>query len=319
MEHLRLIFWVFAISLMINVSFAKTLKRDVKALNEIKGLVGWRVVYTWVGDDPCGNGDLPRWSGVTCSRTVGNYSVVTKLEVFSMSIAGNFPMAVTNLLDLIVLDLHNNKLTGPIPPQIGKLKRLKSLNLRWNKLQHALPPEIGGLKSLTFLYLSFNNFKGKIPKELANLHELQYIHFQQNNLTDFIYTSYLGNDDLHVYRDAGNNHLVGSIIDLLRTEGCFPALRNLFLNNNYFTGGLPNKLANLTNLEILSLSYNNMTGAIPSALANISSLTYLHLDHNQFDGRIPDAFYKHPNLKDMYIEGNAFKTDAKAIGAHKVL
>ncbi|KAJ4711441.1 Leucine-rich repeat (LRR) family protein [Melia azedarach] len=34
-------------------------------------------------------------------------------------------------------------------------------------------------------------------------------------------------------------------------ENCFPALRNLYLNNNYLTGGIPDQLANLTNLEIL--------------------------------------------------------------------
>lgn len=50
----------------------------VKALNEIKASLGWRVVYSWVGDDPCGDGDLPPWSGVTCS-TQGDYRVVTKL------------------------------------------------------------------------------------------------------------------------------------------------------------------------------------------------------------------------------------------------
>jgi Leucine-rich repeat (LRR) protein len=94
---------------------------------------------------------------------------------------------------------------------------------------------------------------------------------------------------------------VGSISDLFRIEGCFPALRNLFLNNNYLTGGLPNKLANLTNLEILYLSFNKMTGAIPAALASIPRLTNLHLDHNLFNGSIPEAFYKHPNLKDMYV------------------
>jgi Leucine-rich repeat (LRR) protein len=122
----------------------------VKALNEIKKLVGWRLVYSWVGDDPCGDGVLPPWSGVTCSK-VGDYRVVVKLEVYSMSIVGNFPKAITKLLDLTVLDMHNNKLTGPIPPEIGRLKRLITLNLRWNKLQQALPPEIGGLKSLTYL------------------------------------------------------------------------------------------------------------------------------------------------------------------------
>ncbi|KAH1055528.1 hypothetical protein J1N35_033593 [Gossypium stocksii] len=38
-----------------------------KALNEIKASLGWRVVYAWIGDDPCGDSDLPHWSGVTCS------------------------------------------------------------------------------------------------------------------------------------------------------------------------------------------------------------------------------------------------------------
>ncbi|XP_047260831.1 LRR receptor kinase SERL2-like [Capsicum annuum] len=103
---------------------SKTLKRDVKALNEIKASLGWRVVYAWVGDDPCGDGDLPPWSGVTCS-TQGDYRVVTELEVYAVSIVGPFPTAVTNLLDLTRLDLHNNKLTGPLPSQIGHLKRLK--------------------------------------------------------------------------------------------------------------------------------------------------------------------------------------------------
>lgn len=56
----------------------------VKALNEIKASLGWRVVYAWVGDDPCGDGDLPPWSGVTCS-TVGDYRVVTELWVFYIS------------------------------------------------------------------------------------------------------------------------------------------------------------------------------------------------------------------------------------------
>ena len=50
----------------------------VKALNEIKASLGWRVVYAWIGDDPCGDGDLPPWSGVKCS-TQGDYRVVTEL------------------------------------------------------------------------------------------------------------------------------------------------------------------------------------------------------------------------------------------------
>ncbi|XP_028762058.1 probable leucine-rich repeat receptor-like protein kinase At1g35710 isoform X4 [Neltuma alba] len=276
-----------------NLAHCKTLKRDVKALNEIKSSLGWRVVYAWVGEDPCGDGGLPPWSGVTCS-TLGDYRVVTEL------------------------DLHNNKLTGPIPPQIERLKRLKILNLRWNKLQDAIPPEIGQLKSLTHLYLSFNNFKGEIPNELANLQELRYLYLHKNRFSGRIPPE-LGSLANLRHLDVGNNHLVGTIRELIRIEGCFPAMRNLYLNNNYITGGIPANLANLSSLEILYLSYNKMSGVVPSSLANIPKLTYLYLDHNQFTGRIPDAFYKHPFLKEMYVEGNAFRADVSPIGVHRVL
>ncbi|MBA0556303.1 hypothetical protein Golob_026416 [Gossypium lobatum] len=309
---------------VLNLSFCKTLKRDVKALNEIKASLGWRVVYAWVGDDPCGDGNLPPWSGITCTL-MGDYRVVTELEVYAVSIVGPFPVPVTNLFDLTRLDMHNNKLTGPIPPQIGRLKRLKILNLRWNKLQDVLPSEIGELKSLTHLYLSFNNFKGEIPKELASLPELRYLHLHQNRFSGRI-PAELGTLEKLQHLDVGNNHFVGTIKQLISMYGCFPSLRNLYLNNNYLTGGFPAKIAGLTNLEILYLSYNKLSGVIPHEIIHLPRLTSLHLDHNQFAGRIPEALYRHPFLKEMqvffysqYIAGNSFQKGAKSIGVPKIL
>ncbi|EFJ17110.1 hypothetical protein SELMODRAFT_421427 [Selaginella moellendorffii] len=106
---------------------------------------GWKVMYAWNGEDPCGDGDAALWPGITCSSPNDErYRVVTELELFQVSIIGTFPIGVTNLLDLRKLcadfsgrDLHGNKLTGPIPPQIGRLEKLVTLNSRWNKLQDA--------------------------------------------------------------------------------------------------------------------------------------------------------------------------------------
>lgn len=70
----------------------------VKALNEIKASLGWRVVYAWVGDDPCGEGDLPPWSGVTCSTVDGSdYRVVTELWASNLFALSNSCQFAKNL------------------------------------------------------------------------------------------------------------------------------------------------------------------------------------------------------------------------------
>ena len=77
-QKISTFFFLNVFDRIINGFFFFPLQFAVKALNEIKASLGWRVVYAWVGDDPCGDGDLPPWSGVTCS-TVGDYRVVTEL------------------------------------------------------------------------------------------------------------------------------------------------------------------------------------------------------------------------------------------------
>ena len=62
---------------------------------------------------------------------------------------------------------------------------------------------------------------------------------------------------------------------------------HLDLPYNQLTGGIPEELGNLANLEYLDLSNNQLTGEIPSALADLSNLEALFLSGNQLTGCIP--------------------------------
>ncbi|KAJ8485797.1 hypothetical protein OPV22_018282 [Ensete ventricosum] len=107
-----------AIFLLLGLGHCKTVKRDVKALNEIQASLGWRVGSLCMGEMIHVEMVIFPMVRGTCFQQ-GDYRVVTELEVYAVSIVGPLPIAVTNLLDLTKVDLHNNKLTGAVRPQIG--------------------------------------------------------------------------------------------------------------------------------------------------------------------------------------------------------
>ncbi|KAH0900185.1 hypothetical protein HID58_049753, partial [Brassica napus] len=133
----------------------------------------------------------------------------------------------------------------------GDYRVVTELNLRWNKLQEANP------------------FVRKPEVKITRHNLLKY--------------------SLGLISDVGNNHLVGTIRELIRFDGSFPSLRNLYLNNNYLSGGIPAQLSNLTNLETVPVLQQVHWKHSFCAIAHIPKLTFL---------RIPDAFCKHPFLKE---------------------
>ncbi|KAK2376851.1 putative inactive receptor kinase [Trifolium repens] len=72
------------------------------------------------------------------------------------------------------------------------------------------------------------------------------------------------------------------------------------------TGNLPLGLANLTELQTLSLRFNALTGEIPSDFGNLVSLRNLYLHSNFFSGEVPEFLFSLKNLVRLNLGKNNF-------------
>ena len=95
--------------------------------------------------------------------------------------------------------------------------------------------------------------------------------------------------------------MTGGIPDFL---GNLTNLEWLSLDTNDLTGPIPAALGRLTNLETLYLGYNGLTGPIPDFLGSLTSLESLDLYSNNLTGPIPDFLGNLTNLEYLSLGGN---------------
>lgn len=118
-----------------------------------------------------------------------------------------FPVVLTKLPNLKVIDMENNLFIDSLPSSIGNMVQLTSLDVNDCFVNSSkIPSALGNLKSLNSLLLFNNHFYGTIPASLANLDSLTTL-------------------------DLSSNDLSGNIPGLARLK----KLNNLFLNDNKFT------------------------------------------------------------------------------------
>lgn len=97
-----------------------------------------------------------------------------------------------------------------------------------------------------------------------------------------------------------DNQFTGSIPDL----SVLSQLTDLSLSKNNLTGVLPDSFQQLPGLINLDLSENNISGPLPPSMGNLSSLTTLHLQDNELTGPL-DVIQNLP-LTELNIENNLF-------------
>jgi Leucine rich repeat len=181
-------------------------------------------------------------------------------------IGGKISTAVQHMKDLQWLNIHHNKLSGPIPTEIGSMPNLEQLRLGHNDLTGPIPTEFGQLTGLTDLWLDQNVLTGTLPVEMSNMTML---------------------DELSL---GENPQLGGAIPDEFYTK--LTKLGWLELYSCNFTGSISPLIGNLKGLYALLLNDNSFTGAIPEELGALgrgkSYLERLEVQKNNFQGRMPD-------------------------------
>jgi hypothetical protein len=71
------------------------------------------------------------------------------------------------------------------------------------------------------------------------------------------------------------------------TDAGNTTVTKISLSRNNLVGMLPDQLAQLSNLEFLTLDGNQLSGSMPSELGNLTNLRALSLVSNQLVGTIP--------------------------------
>ncbi|KAL3345972.1 hypothetical protein AABB24_024762 [Solanum stoloniferum] len=173
------------------------------------------------------------------------------------------------------LRLPHLQLSGPLTTQIGNLRMLRKLSLRSNFFNGTVPASLSKCTLLHSVFLQGNAFSGNLPPEIFNL------------------------TDLQIFKVAGNQ-LSGEI------PGELPqSLRYFDLSSNLFSGDIPRKFSDRSQLLLINLSYNRFSGEIPASLGRLQQLQYLWLAYNNLVGTLPSAIANCSLLVHLSAEGNA--------------
>ncbi|KAM0019449.1 putative non-specific serine/threonine protein kinase [Helianthus debilis subsp. tardiflorus] len=213
---------------------------------------------------------------------------------------------VSNLGNLVSLDMSTCGLTRPILHDLQNLSFLVSLDLSNNRIIEKLPTSLVNLCNLRFIDLQSNLLFGNVSELLHNFLEcksskLETFGFWGNNLLGSLphKLGYLKN---LITFDLGFNFISGQIPDSI---GSLPNLKMLVLNANLISGRIPNSIGRLSSLEWLDLSNNQLTTSLPESLGNLQKLTFFSVYNNLLNGLVTVRHFSNLTaLKTLRAENN---------------
>ncbi|PON52229.1 Tyrosine-protein kinase [Parasponia andersonii] len=199
------------------------------SLNLPPELKGWRTE----GGDPCEES----WTGVSCYG-----SSVIYLKLRGLNLTGFLGHQLSSLHNLKQMDVSFNNIWGPIPDELPP--NATHINLAFNNLTHNIPHSLSNMKYLRHLNLSHNFLSGPVGNVFSGLRNLREMDLSYNNFAGDLPSSFGSLKNITgLYLQ--NNNFTGSVTYLSDLP-----LTDLNIQNNYFSGIIPNHFKSISNLWI---------------------------------------------------------------------
>ena len=180
---------------------------------------------------------------------------------------GPIPEALLDAKMIKALDLQRQKISGEIPAALYA-SSLKEVELDSNQLTGSISSLIGNMTNLVFFTASNNPFdKQPLTSGFGEISGLKFLGLNKANLIGPIPESFKNLTSIQSI-DLSDNEMTGDISFLEDYED----LRTVALDNNTFSGQIPDELWNKTNMTIINLENNRFTGTIPDSIGQMTML-----------------------------------------------
>ncbi|KFK28428.1 hypothetical protein AALP_AA8G513400 [Arabis alpina] len=217
---------------------------------------------------------------------LGNLTELTRLELAYIGFDPSpIPATFGNLTKLSYLRLTNSRLIGEIPDSIWNLVLLENLDLATNSLTGEISDSIGKLESIYQIELYDNQLSGKLPESIGDLTDLRYFDVSQNNLTGNVPEKIVALELISF--NLNDNFFTGELPEILALN---PNLIEFKIFNNSFTGKLPRNLGKFSELSEFDVSTNKFTGELPPDLCYKKKLQKIISFSNRLTGEIPESY-----------------------------
>ncbi|XP_039278731.1 protein artichoke [Nilaparvata lugens] len=212
----------------------------------------------------------------------------------------DFPMAVTKLEGLKMIDLSSNKLHHLSPDVLGKITSLVELKLSKNKI-HSLPEgTFREMPNLAFIDLENNEMEVLASNAIRSLPNLTRVKLGHNKLTSIPSSAFVDLPSL-TSAELQENQLSDIASDAFTAV---PSLLMLNLSYNQLQGLESAGLHSLKSIEMLDLSHNRIARFASQALPAMDSLVELKMDNNRLCNIQGSPFGKMSHLRSLSLRNN---------------